>query len=201
MPRECSRSPAALPLVNRFCAGRLKQREWIPGAIIQSFAQDTIVRMIPADEGGVRAQRPRFSEHGRQFLPGGVGPRVGAQPQQRPGGQQVKPGTPGQPGMQQVKPGTPGQPGSQQVKPGTLGQPGSQQVKPGTPGQPGIQQVKPGTPGQPVRPGAGPVGSTVRQGAPGTVHQPGQSHPVDRAELNRKIESSCYQGGTAEGSY
>ena len=33
--------------------------------------------MIPADEGGVRAQRPRFSEHGRQFLPGGVGPRVG----------------------------------------------------------------------------------------------------------------------------
>ena len=86
------------------------------------------------------------------------------QPQQRPGGQQVKPGTPGQPGIQQVKPGTPG--------------------------QSGIQQVKPGTPGQPVRPGAGPAGSTVRQGAPGTVHQPGQSHPVDRAELGRKLRAS-----------
>jgi hypothetical protein len=43
------------------------------------------------------------------------------------------------------------------------------------------QGVQPGRPGQ--------AGPTARPGAPVTVHQPGKTHPVDRAELSRKLKA------------
>jgi hypothetical protein len=51
------------------------------------------------------------------------------------------------------------------------------------------QQVRPGTPGQSGKPGVGRTGTTTRQAMHEAVHQPGQTHPVERAELNRKLKA------------
>ena len=51
-----------------------------------------------------------------------------------------------------------------------------------------INQVKPGVPGQSGKPSMGKTGSTTRQDIHETIQQPGKTHPVEGAELNRKLK-------------
>jgi hypothetical protein len=51
------------------------------------------------------------------------------------------------------------------------------------------KQVKHSVPGQRGKPNVGKTGSTTRQDIYEAVHQPGKTHPVERAELNRKLKA------------
>jgi hypothetical protein len=50
------------------------------------------------------------------------------------------------------------------------------------------KQVKSGISGQSGKPSVGKTESTARQGIHETIQQPGKTHPVERAELNRKLK-------------